>query len=210
MRWVAFPGQTVQPEAGRVGSGRLRDAVSRGRHPCHTRLGLLFGLGMFLARAGARAEREGESLTLPFPALQSGCGTLQVPQGGSLLGGALSCSVHSWLVAVAGVLPALLLEGSWVAWCGGCGVVLTDALPLPPAGAYYPAQGVQQFPPGVPTAQVMMNQQPPIPPKRERKTVRAAARGAAGWSPGAFCPTLSPRGRQGRGRLGRVAGALAL
>ncbi|KYO27051.1 hypothetical protein Y1Q_0015766 [Alligator mississippiensis] len=38
------------------------------------------------------------------------------------------------------------------------------------AGAYYPAQGVQQFPPGVPTAQVMMNQQPPIPPKRERKT----------------------------------------
>uniref|UniRef100_A0A7M4EWY5 Eukaryotic translation initiation factor 4 gamma 1 n=1 Tax=Crocodylus porosus TaxID=8502 RepID=A0A7M4EWY5_CROPO len=40
------------------------------------------------------------------------------------------------------------------------------------AGAYYPAQGVQQFPPGVPTAQVMMNQQPPIPPKRERKTIR--------------------------------------
>ncbi|XP_053162665.1 eukaryotic translation initiation factor 4 gamma 1 isoform X13 [Hemicordylus capensis] len=36
------------------------------------------------------------------------------------------------------------------------------------AGAYYPAQSVQQFP----TAQVMMNQQPPIPPKRERKTIR--------------------------------------
>ncbi|XP_063772684.1 eukaryotic translation initiation factor 4 gamma 1 isoform X3 [Pseudophryne corroboree] len=37
------------------------------------------------------------------------------------------------------------------------------------AGAYYPAQ--QQFPPGVPGAQVMMNQQQAIPPKRERKTV---------------------------------------
>ncbi|KAH0624209.1 hypothetical protein JD844_007753 [Phrynosoma platyrhinos] len=37
-----------------------------------------------------------------------------------------------------------------------------------PAGAYYPAQSVQQFP----AAQVMMNQQPPIPPKRERKTIR--------------------------------------
>ncbi|XP_008114435.1 eukaryotic translation initiation factor 4 gamma 1 isoform X3 [Anolis carolinensis] len=36
------------------------------------------------------------------------------------------------------------------------------------AGAYYPAQSVPQFP----AAQVMMNQQPPIPPKRERKTIR--------------------------------------
>ncbi|XP_060098579.1 eukaryotic translation initiation factor 4 gamma 1 isoform X1 [Heteronotia binoei] len=36
------------------------------------------------------------------------------------------------------------------------------------AGAYYPTQGVQQFP----AAQVMLNQQPPIPPKRERKTIR--------------------------------------
>ncbi|XP_077785843.1 eukaryotic translation initiation factor 4 gamma 1 isoform X9 [Podarcis muralis] len=36
------------------------------------------------------------------------------------------------------------------------------------AGAYYPAQSVQQFP----AAQVIMNQQPPIPPKRERKTIR--------------------------------------
>lgn len=36
------------------------------------------------------------------------------------------------------------------------------------AGAYYPAQSVQQFPP----AQVMINQQPSIPPKRERKTIR--------------------------------------
>ncbi|XP_040205724.1 eukaryotic translation initiation factor 4 gamma 1 isoform X3 [Rana temporaria] len=36
------------------------------------------------------------------------------------------------------------------------------------AGAYYPAQ--QQFPPGVPGAQVMINQA--IPPKRERKTIR--------------------------------------
>ncbi|KAI6063072.1 Eukaryotic translation initiation factor 4 gamma 1 isoform X6 [Aix galericulata] len=39
-------------------------------------------------------------------------------------------------------------------------------------GAYYPAQGVQQFPAGVPTAQVIVGQQPPIPPKRERKTIR--------------------------------------
>ncbi|XP_056421627.1 eukaryotic translation initiation factor 4 gamma 1 isoform X2 [Hyla sarda] len=38
------------------------------------------------------------------------------------------------------------------------------------AGAYYPAQ--QQFPPGVPGAQVMINQQQAIPPKRERKTIR--------------------------------------
>ncbi|XP_039178488.1 eukaryotic translation initiation factor 4 gamma 1 isoform X2 [Crotalus tigris] len=38
----------------------------------------------------------------------------------------------------------------------------------PFAGAYYPAQNVQQFP----TSQVMMNPQPPIPPKRERKTIR--------------------------------------
>ncbi|KAM4771361.1 eukaryotic translation initiation factor 4 gamma 1 isoform 2-T2 [Rhinophrynus dorsalis] len=38
------------------------------------------------------------------------------------------------------------------------------------AGAYYPAQ--QQFPPGVASAQVMMNQPQAIPPKRERKTVR--------------------------------------
>ncbi|NXM11130.1 IF4G1 factor, partial [Ploceus nigricollis] len=40
------------------------------------------------------------------------------------------------------------------------------------AGAYSPAQGVQQFSPGVPTAQVIVSQQPPIPPKRERKTIR--------------------------------------
>ncbi|KAM9315869.1 eukaryotic translation initiation factor 4 gamma 1 isoform 1-T2 [Gastrophryne carolinensis] len=38
------------------------------------------------------------------------------------------------------------------------------------AGAYYPAQ--QQFPPGVPGAQVMINQPQAIPPKRERKTIR--------------------------------------
>ncbi|XP_075718021.1 eukaryotic translation initiation factor 4 gamma 1 isoform X2 [Rhinoderma darwinii] len=38
------------------------------------------------------------------------------------------------------------------------------------AGAYYPAQ--QQFPPGVPGAQVMINQQQSIPTKRERKTIR--------------------------------------
>ncbi|XP_018119035.1 eukaryotic translation initiation factor 4 gamma 1 isoform X3 [Xenopus laevis] len=38
------------------------------------------------------------------------------------------------------------------------------------AGAYYPAQ--QTFPPGVPGAQVMMNQPQVIPPKRERKTIR--------------------------------------
>ncbi|NXW80387.1 IF4G1 factor, partial [Hirundo rustica] len=40
------------------------------------------------------------------------------------------------------------------------------------AGAYYPAQGVQQFSAGVPAAQVIVSQQPPIPPKRERKTIR--------------------------------------
>ncbi|KFO54845.1 Eukaryotic translation initiation factor 4 gamma 1, partial [Corvus brachyrhynchos] len=40
------------------------------------------------------------------------------------------------------------------------------------AGAYYPAQGVQQFSAGVPTAQVIVSQQPPIPTKRERKTIR--------------------------------------
>ncbi|NXO78876.1 IF4G1 factor, partial [Sitta europaea] len=40
------------------------------------------------------------------------------------------------------------------------------------AGAYYPAQGVQQFSAGVPTAQVIVSQQPSIPPKRERKTIR--------------------------------------
>ncbi|XP_044529166.1 eukaryotic translation initiation factor 4 gamma 1 isoform X1 [Gracilinanus agilis] len=40
------------------------------------------------------------------------------------------------------------------------------------AGAYYPAQGVQQFPPGVAPAPVMMNQPPQIAPKRERKTIR--------------------------------------
>ncbi|KAG8444977.1 hypothetical protein GDO86_009936 [Hymenochirus boettgeri] len=37
-------------------------------------------------------------------------------------------------------------------------------------GAYYPAQ--QQFPAGVPGAQVLMNQPQTIPPKRERKTIR--------------------------------------
>ncbi|XP_078522280.1 eukaryotic translation initiation factor 4 gamma 1 isoform X4 [Lissotriton helveticus] len=40
------------------------------------------------------------------------------------------------------------------------------------AGAYYPAQGVQQFTPGVQAAQVMINAPPHIPTKRERKTIR--------------------------------------
>ncbi|KAM6224598.1 eukaryotic translation initiation factor 4 gamma 1 [Rhynchocyon petersi] len=40
------------------------------------------------------------------------------------------------------------------------------------AGAYYPAQGVQQFPAGVAPTPVLMNQPPPIAPKRERKTIR--------------------------------------
>eukprot|EP00071_Canis_lupus_P018785 XP_013965828.1 eukaryotic translation initiation factor 4 gamma 1 [Canis lupus familiaris] len=40
------------------------------------------------------------------------------------------------------------------------------------AGAYYPAQGVQQFPTGVAPASVLMNQPPQIAPKRERKTIR--------------------------------------
>ncbi|KAM8953607.1 eukaryotic translation initiation factor 4 gamma 1 isoform 2-T2 [Pelodytes ibericus] len=38
------------------------------------------------------------------------------------------------------------------------------------AGAYYPAQ--QQFPAGVPGAQVIMNPPQSVPPKRERKTIR--------------------------------------
>uniref|UniRef100_A0A671FVR8 Eukaryotic translation initiation factor 4 gamma 1 n=2 Tax=Rhinolophus ferrumequinum TaxID=59479 RepID=A0A671FVR8_RHIFE len=40
------------------------------------------------------------------------------------------------------------------------------------AGAYYPAQGVQQYTPGVAPAPVLMNQPPQIAPKRERKTIR--------------------------------------
>ncbi|XP_004577797.2 eukaryotic translation initiation factor 4 gamma 1 isoform X2 [Ochotona princeps] len=40
------------------------------------------------------------------------------------------------------------------------------------AGAYYPAQGVQQFPAGVAPAPVLVNQPPQIAPKRERKTIR--------------------------------------
>ncbi|XP_004675099.1 PREDICTED: eukaryotic translation initiation factor 4 gamma 1 isoform X2 [Condylura cristata] len=40
------------------------------------------------------------------------------------------------------------------------------------AGAYYPAQGVQQFPTGVAPAPVLMNQPPQIAPRRERKTIR--------------------------------------
>lgn len=40
------------------------------------------------------------------------------------------------------------------------------------AGAYYPAQSVQQFPASVAPAPVLMNQPPQIAPKRERKTIR--------------------------------------
>ncbi|MGH0128178.1 UNVERIFIED_CONTAM: hypothetical protein FKN15_044826 [Acipenser sinensis] len=40
------------------------------------------------------------------------------------------------------------------------------------AGAYYPAQGVQQYPPAVPSPTVMMNPAQQIPPKRERKQIR--------------------------------------
>ncbi|XP_066565140.1 eukaryotic translation initiation factor 4 gamma 1 isoform X3 [Amia ocellicauda] len=40
------------------------------------------------------------------------------------------------------------------------------------AGAYYPAQGVPQYPPSVPAAPVMMNPGQQIPPKRERKQIR--------------------------------------
>lgn len=48
-------------------------------------------------------------------------------------------------------------------------------VPRPPqAGAYYPAQGVQQFPTGVAPTPVLMNQPPPIAPKRERKTVSSS------------------------------------
>lgn len=48
------------------------------------------------------------------------------------------------------------------------------SVPLPQAGAYYPAQGVQQFPTGVAPAPVLMNQPPQIAPKRERKTVSSS------------------------------------
>uniref|UniRef100_A0A8C6R261 Eukaryotic translation initiation factor 4 gamma 1 n=1 Tax=Nannospalax galili TaxID=1026970 RepID=A0A8C6R261_NANGA len=40
------------------------------------------------------------------------------------------------------------------------------------AGAYYPAQGVQQFPASVAPAPVLMNRPAQIAPKRERKTIR--------------------------------------
>lgn len=46
--------------------------------------------------------------------------------------------------------------------------------PAPEAGAYYPAQGVQQFPTGVAPPPVLMNQPPQIAPKRERKTVSSS------------------------------------
>lgn len=49
--------------------------------------------------------------------------------------------------------------------------------PSPQAGAYYPAQGVQQFPAGVAPAPVLMNQPPQIAPKRERKTVSSSSKG---------------------------------
>lgn len=61
-----------------------------------------------------------------------------------------------------------------------CGWALTLPLfsfpcpPLPQAGAYYPAQGVQQFPTGVAPPPVLMNQPPQIAPKRERKTVSSS------------------------------------
>ncbi|KAH0516762.1 Eukaryotic translation initiation factor 4 gamma 1 [Microtus ochrogaster] len=40
------------------------------------------------------------------------------------------------------------------------------------AGAYYPAQGVQQFPAGVAPAPVLMNQPPQIAPKKDWKTIQ--------------------------------------
>lgn len=52
--------------------------------------------------------------------------------------------------------------------------------PLPQAGAYYPAQGVQQFPAGVAPAPVLVNQPPQIAPKRERKTVSDSRRSGEG------------------------------
>lgn len=94
----------------------------------------------------------------------------------------------------------------WRIWVGP-----SDALSSPPAGAYYPAQGVQQFPAGVPTAQVIVSQQPPIPPKRERKTVRShpppGTGGGGSHAGGGQCqpqvPAASRMGcgtaRQGRG-----------
>ncbi|EHB13744.1 Eukaryotic translation initiation factor 4 gamma 1 [Heterocephalus glaber] len=47
-------------------------------------------------------------------------------------------------------------------------------------GAYYPAQGAQQFPAGVAPAPVLMNQPPQIGPKRERKTIQIRDRNQGG------------------------------
>lgn len=108
--------------------------------------------------------------------------------------------------------PRVLGSGLGVA---GGAQPLTLSSPLlssPPAGAYYPAQGVQQFPAGVPTAQVIVSQQPPIPPKRERKTVRGQ-RGDVGRgrcrrcrAGGARCRGPVPGGSAGAGDLGRPGG----
>lgn len=116
---------------------------------------------------------------------------------------------------------------AWKIWVGW-----SDALSSPSAGAYYPAQGVQQFSAGVPTAQVIVSQQPPIPPKRERKTVRShlppgmgvlvcrrgmvSAPGAGGVWDGMWCSMsgkrvgtgLCPHGLEGSARkLGCMVGA---
>lgn len=95
----------------------------------------------------------------------------------------------------------------WV-WSGAASDAVSSS---PPAGAYYPAQGVQQFPAGVPTAQVIVSQQPPIPPKRERKTVRSrprAFRGGDGDGDGAS-PRPGARGavREERGAASPGRGA---
>ena len=69
--------------------------------------------------------------------------------------------VHGWALT----LPPFFLS-----------VSLPSPFAHPPsqAGAYYPAQGVQQFPTGVAPAPVLMNQPPQIAPKRERKTVSSS------------------------------------
>lgn len=103
-------------------------------------------------------------------------------------------------------------EWDWRIWVGR-----SDALSSPPAGAYYPAQGVQQFPAGVPTAQVIVSQQPPIPPKRERKTVRShlppgtggEARVQEGDSASPRCPRRAgwdvvQHAREGGGQRGAI------
>ncbi|NWQ82650.1 IF4G1 factor, partial [Columbina picui] len=117
-------------------------------------------LGVGVARG--RSASRGRNLVRPVGLV----GTIQAGWNGGLLQSGTGSPGSQQTPAFGGFLgPEDALGGSGLAGP-------SDALSSPPAGAYYPAQGVQQFPAGVPTAQVIVSQQPPIPPKRERKTIR--------------------------------------